>query len=278
MVYRKQPEKGRIIFIVGPTAVGKSEIAVKIARRINAEIISCDSMQVYQGMDILSGMPGAALRKKVKHHLIRFLSPDKDYNVAKYRIQALRIIKAIGQKGKLALFVGGTGYYMSVLMDGLFQARAQNRSIRVKLNRLAFRRGSLYLYERLKKVDPLAAGKIHPNDTKRIVRALEVYEVLGKPISELQKERKGLSQDYEVRIFCLNMARERLYERINRRVEKMFKQGLVAEVKKLLRVRLSKTASYAIGIPEIRGYLGGDYDLAAAKQLIQGNSRRLAKR
>jgi tRNA dimethylallyltransferase len=276
--FRKSAKKNKVIFIVGPTAVGKSEIAVKIAKQINAEIISCDSMQVYKGMDILSSMPRASLRKSVRHHLIGFLNPAKDYNVAKYRTQALKMIKKISQKGKLALFVGGTGHYMSVLIDGLFKAGAQNKNIREKLYQLAGKKGSTYLHGRLKEVDPLAAGKIHPHDTKRIVRALEVYETMGRPISELQKERKGLEPNYDLRIFCLNMARAHLYERINRRVEKMFKQGLVSEVRRLIRTKLSKTASCAIGIPEIRSYLSGAHDLGQAKQLIQRNSRRLAKR
>ena len=270
--------KNRIIFIVGPTAVGKTEIAVKIAKKIKAEIISCDSMQVYRGMDILSSMPSAKLRKQVKHHLVRFLKPDKDYNVARYRAQALRTIKEIRRKGKTPLFVGGTGHYMSILIDGLFKGKPENKGIRSRLYHLAHDKGSVYLHGRLKQVDPLAAARVHPHDTKRIVRAIEVYETLGRPISKLQKERKGLGRENDIRIFCLGMDRPRLYERINRRVEMMLRQGLVSEVKKLLKKRLSKTATYAIGVPEIKGYLNGAYDLAQAKQFIQRNSRRLAKR
>lgn len=270
--------KNRIIFIVGPTAVGKSEVAGKVAKGINAEIVSCDSMQVYRGMDILSSMPSAKLRKKVKHHLIRFLNPDKNYNVARYRARALRIVKGIRQRNKIPLFVGGTGHYMSILIDGLFRTKPENKSVRKKLYDLAHERGSTCLHGRLKQVDPVAAGKIHPHDTKRIVRALEVYETMGRPISELQKERKGLARQNEIRIFCLSMDRPKLYEKINRRVESMFRQGLVSEVRKLLKKKLSKTASYAIGLPEIKGYLNGNYDLRQAKHLIQRNSRRLAKR
>jgi tRNA dimethylallyltransferase len=275
---RKPDEKNQIIFIVGPTAVGKTEIAVKIAQKINAEIISCDSMQIYRGMDILSCTPPAVLQKKVKYHLIGFLNPGQDYNVSKYRARALEKIKEIRQKGKLPLFVGGTGLYMSILIDGLFRAKAQNKNARNKLYQLASNKGSLYLYGRLKEIDPVAAGKIHPRDTRRIIRALEVYETTGRPISELQKERKGLSQEYGLRVFCLNMARDKLYERIDRRVEKMFRQGLVSEVRKLIKIKLSKTASRAIGIPEITGYSSGTYDLSQAKRLIQRNSRRFAKR
>ncbi len=279
MVHRKLPiKKDRIIFIVGPTAAGKTEIAVKIAKKINAEIISCDSMQVYQGMDILSCMPPAVLRKRVKHHLIGFLNPSQDYNVAKYRAQALGIIKRIKQKGKIPLFVGGSGLYMSILIDGLFRVRAEDENVRNKLYHLASKKGNPYLYGRLKEIDAAAAEKIHPHDTRRIVRALEVYQTSGRSISELQKERSGLDQEYDTIILCLNMERPRLYERINQRVEKMFRQGLVSEVRELTKIRLGKTASRAIGIPEIKGYLSGVYDLSQAKQLIQRNSRRFAKR
>jgi tRNA dimethylallyltransferase len=268
----------RIIFIVGPTAMGKTGIAVKIAKKINAEIISCDSMQIYRGMDILSSMPSVRLRREVKHHLIRFLKPDKEYNVAKYRAQAVGIIKRIRRKAKVPLFVGGTGQYMSILIDGLFKARSQNKSIRSGLYQLAHEKGDLYLHKYLRKIDPLAAGKIHPHDTRRVVRALEVYKTMGRPISELQKERKGLSQENKIKIYCLNMDRERLYQRIDQRITKMFRQGLVSEVRRLSKMRLSRTASHAIGIPEIKGYLNGDYDLTQARQLIQRNSCRLAKR
>ena len=270
--------KKRIIFIVGPTAAGKTEVAVKVAKEINAEIISCDSMQIYRGMDTLSCMPPTKLRKEVRHHLFGFLGPGKDYNVAKYRAQALRAIKEIEKRGKQPLFVGGTGHYMSVLIDGLFKAKAQNKDVRNKLYVLAERMGSSYMHRRLKQVDSLAAGRIHPHDTRRIIRALEVYQVSGRPISELQKERKGLSDKFDIKIFSLNMDRARLYKRIDLRVDKMFKQGLVAEVSRLLKTKLSKTASSAIGIPEVRGYLNGIYDLSRAKRLIQRNSRRFAKR
>lgn len=270
--------KERVIFIVGPTAVGKTEIAVELAKKINAEIISCDSMQVYKGMDILSSMPSLALRKEARHHLIRFIDPSQEYDVSKYRSLALQTIKKIRRKGKLSLFVGGSGLYMSILMKGLFTDKVQNRTVRNKLYRLVSNKGSLYLHRRLREVDPAAAARIHPHDTRRIVRALEVYEANGRPISELQKNRRGLLHEYVIKVFCLDMARDKLYNRIEQRVETMFKQGLVSEVRKLLKKRLSKTASRAIGIPEIKGYLNGDYDLTQARRLIQRNSRRLAKR
>jgi len=267
-----------IIFITGPTAIGKSETAVLLAKKIDAEIISCDSMQIYKGMDILVSKPGTELLKGVTHHLISMISPVKEYNVSAYRRQALKEIKRITGKNKVTLFVGGTGLYMSILVDGIFQIKSENKDIRNKLYQQAEKKGSIYLHKRLAKVDPQAAAKIHPNDTRRIVRALEVFLVTGKPISELQKTRKGLIDEYKVKIFCLDMPREQLYQRIDARVEKMFRQGLVDEVRRLLKRKLSRTARFAIGIRELEGFFNGAYDLAEAKRLIQRNSRQYAKR
>ena len=253
-------------------------MAVALVKKVNAEIISCDSMQIYRKLDILSSKPSVTLRKKVPHHLIDILPPTKEYNVSKYRKDSLKIIKSLIKKGKVPLFVGGTGLYVNALVDGIFNFKSEDETLRLRLYRIAKNKGSTYLHQRLKRVDPEAAEKIHPNDTKRIVRALEVFEVTGKPISHLQKQRHGLEQDYEVKIFCLNMARENLYKRINERVDKMFRQGLVNEVKGLLKLKLSKTASFAIGIRELRGYLEGLYGIDEARQLMQKNTRSYAKR
>jgi tRNA dimethylallyltransferase len=268
----------KLIFLVGPTAVGKTNIAVYLARKLNAEIISCDSMQIYQGMDIITSKPSAILRKNVRHHLIGVVSPAKEYNVARYRLEALKKIKEILGQGNVPLFVGGTGLYMSILVDGIFKAKSRKSAIRKRLYKESERLGSDYLYRRLQKVDPEAALKIHPHDTRRIVRALEAFQICGKPISRLQKERKGLFDEYEVRIFCLNMERSSLYARIEKRIDKMFRQGLLPEVKKLFRLKLSKTAACAIGIKELKGYFDGLYDLEEAKRLMKKNTRNYAKR
>jgi len=271
-------KKDTLVFIVGPTAVGKTEVAMKLARRLDAEIISCDSMQVYKKMNIITQKPSGIEKRKVRHHLIGVVSPEKEYNVADYQKQAVLKIKDILRRGKVPLFVGGTGFYVSVLLDGIFQEDVKKRKIRARLYREAAEYGRKKLYRRLVKVDPQAAGKIHPHDLRRLVRALEVYENTGVPISELQQRRKGLSNDYRVKIFCLNRNRQELYRRIEQRVEEMFKTGLLKEVKNLLALRLSKTAAQAIGIKEIKGYLDGCYDLEEAKRLIKRNSRRYAKR
>jgi len=268
----------QIIFLVGPTAVGKSEIAVYLAKKLGAEIISCDSMQIYKGMDIISSQASLSLRRRVPHHLISTVSPVKEYNVSQFRKEALKKIKSIINKGKIPLFVGGTGLYMTILIDGIFELETKGKGLRERLYKQAEKLGSDYLYERLQKIDPEAAQKIHPNDTKRIVRALEVFESTGKPISILQKQRRGLVHEYDVLFFGLNMERKKLYKRIDARVEKMFRAGLLAEVKRLLKLRLSRTATYAIGIRELKGYFDGLYDLDEAQQLMKRNTRAYAKR
>jgi len=275
---KAKKRKNRIIFIVGPTAVGKTEVALNLAKKINAEIISCDSMQLYKGMDIITSKPSLAIRKTIPHHLIDIVSPLRKYNVSKYRQETMRKIKEILTKDKIPLVVGGTGLYMSILIDGIFKAKSQNKSIRGRLYKQAKKLGSEFLYKRLQNVDSEAALKIHPHDTKRIIRALEVFETTGQPISKLKKQRKGLDPDYEIKIFCLNIKRDKLYQRITERVENMFARGLVKEIKKLLKLKLSKTAQAAIGIKELKGYFNGLYDLEEAKRLIKRNTRLYAKR
>ncbi len=268
----------KIIFLVGPTAVGKTKVALALAKKISGEIISCDSMQIYKGMDIVTSKPSPKDRKAVPHHLIDFVSPRSQYDVSKYRRKALAYINDIVRRGKIPVLVGGTGLYMSMLIDGIFELKANSQSLRNSLYKEAAKHGSAYLHQRLSKIDPQAAAKIHPNDAKRIIRALEVYKLTGKTISELKNQRKGLSDSYDVRVFCLNMNRYILYKRIDRRVDEMFKQGLLNEVKKLLKVKLSRTAYYAIGIRELEGYLNGRHGLDEAVSLMKRNSRNYSKR
>lgn len=267
-----------IVFLAGPTAAGKTEAAVYLAKKIGAEIVSADSMQIYKGMDIITSKPPRALRKKVPHHLISILSPEREYNVSRYRREALKKTREIIKRGRIPLFVGGTGLYMSILIDGIFREPRIDKAARRRLYEEAERNGSAYLHSRLEKIDPSAAGKIHPNDTKRIIRALEVFEAAGRPISELQKERKGLSADYEIKSFCLNMERDRLNKRIEARVDKMFRRGLLRETERLLKKRLSRTASYAIGIKELQDYFNGASSLEEAKEKIKRNTCLYAKR
>jgi len=268
----------KVIFLVGPTACGKSELAVELASKINAEIISCDSMQVYKGMEILSAAPSYDLRKKIKHHLIGYVNPQSQYNVAKFRRKAIGKIKEILKRGKIPLFVGGSGLYYKVLLDGIFDEEEPNQKLRQRLYQEAKEYGTYFLYERLKKIDPKSTSKIHPNDLKRIVRALEVYEKTGIPISEWQKKAKGIFKDYEVKVFGIFRSKEMILKRVRQRTESMFRKGLLEEVKKLLKLKLSKTAKEAIGIKEIEGYLEGRYSLTETKKLIIKNTLRLVKK
>lgn len=270
--------KEKVIFLAGPTAAGKSEAAVYLAQKTRGEIISCDSMQVYKGMEIISSQPADRLKKKIPHHLIGIVSPEKEYNASKYRDQALKKVREIISKDKLPIFAGGTGLYMSVVIDGIFKLKSEDRLIRQKLYREAERSGSHQLYHRLKKIDPEAALKIHPNDLRRIVRALEVFEVTGKQISLLQRRRKGMIDKYEVKIFCLRMQRDELNQRIEERIKEMFKNGLLDEVKELLKLKLSRTAGLAIGFRELKGYLNGEYDFQEARRQMIHNTQSYAKR
>lgn len=270
--------KKKIIFLVGPTGIGKTAVAVSLAKKINAEIISCDSMQVYRKMGILTSQASLAQRKRVKHHLLGIISPQEEYNAARYRKDALWVSQKLFSKGKIPLFVGGSGLYYSVIIDGLFPGVPQDKLIRAKLNKQLKIKGKEYLYQILVKVDSIAARKIHPHDTRRIIRALEVYLKTGKRISQLQKTREGLGQDYEIKVFGLNLKRQLLYDLINQRVKKMFNSGLIVEVKCLLKDKLSKTATGAIGIVELKGYFCGNYSLDEARRLMQRNSRHYAKR
>jgi len=270
--------KPRLVFLVGPTAIGKTELSSRLAKELNAEIISCDSMQIYKGMDILTSKPALEARKKIPHHLVDIVSCGKEYNVSKYRLAAIRKINEILKRGKVPLFVGGSGLYMSVVIDGIFKAKTEDADIRQRLYKEAQDLGAHKLYDKLMKVDPIAAQKIHPNDVKRIIRALEVFAVTGKPISQLQAARKGLADKYDIKIFGLDMPRDKLYKRIDERVDEMFEQGLVKEVNKLLKLKLSKTAGAAIGVNEIKGFLEGLYDIEEAKGLMKRNTRQYAKR
>jgi len=270
--------KKRIIFLLGPTAIGKSAIAIHLAKKIGAEIISCDSMQLYRAMDIVTAQPTLSQRSRVKHHLLGVINPAKEYNVARYRKDAMSICRRLFLKGKIPLFVGGAGLYYSIIVDGIFPEVSEDKLIRSRLFSQLQLKGNKFMHKRLLKVDPLAAKKIHPNDTRRIIRALEVYLKTGLSISALQKKRVGLGKEYEIKIFALNADRQMLYDKIDQRVDKMLNSGLIKEVRQLLKHKLSKTAYCAIGVRELEGYFNQAYSQDEARRLIQRNSRHYAKR
>lgn len=270
--------KPRLIFLVGPTAAGKTSVSLRLAKEIGAEIVSCDSMQVYRGMDIISSKSSAADRKSVRHHCVDIVSPRVEFNASRYRLRAMKAIRDILRRGKVPFFVGGTGLYVSVLVEGIFKTVAVKPAIRERLARMAAKKGSGFLHARLAKVDPAAAAKIHPHDARRTIRALEVFESTGTPISVLQAKRKGLWDAYDIHIFCLCPERETLNRRIDARVEAMFREGVVDEVKKLLRGGMSMTSRCAIGIPEVSGYLEARCGRAQALELMKRATRQYAKR
>ena len=270
--------KNPILFIVGPTAVGKTQLALDLAKKLDGEIISCDAMQVYKEINIASAKPSTKELKNIKHHCLNLVSVTEDFDVAKFRKFALDAIEAIHKKGKIPIVVGGSGMYMSVLLDGIFEQAAKNDALREKLERQIKKEGTAVLYERLKNLDPQAAVKIHVNDAKRIVRALEVMGTTQKPISHLQQKRQGLWGQYEIKIFGLERPRTQLYSRVEERIEQMFEHGLVEEIKKISKKTLSPTAKTLIGVPEVQGYLQEEYDLAQAKYLMKLHTRHYVKR
>ena len=271
-------QSNSIIFIVGPTAVGKSEIAYSLARRINGEIVSCDSMQVYKELRVVTSKPSAWMLKTVAHHLIDCVSVGEEFDVALFNALVLEAIRAIQARDHVPIVVGGSGLYMQVLLDGIFPAAPKNEAVRVELKKQAGRYGSEYLYKELQKVDSQAALKIHPNDARRIIRALEVYKTRWEPISSLHKKHRGLWGKYDIKAVALTMDREGLYRRINRRVDDMFAHGAVKEIEHLRGVALSPMAERLIGLREIRGFLDGSYDETHARELMKLNTRRFAKR
>lgn len=270
--------KKEIIFLVGPTAVGKTEISLHLAGLINAEIISCDSMQVYKGMDIGTRKPTLSQRQAAAHYMIDIISPRRNFSVAEFRRRALGYINKIHKKKKIPLLVGGTALYMKALIDGLFLSPPADRALRRKLLRQEKVNQRGFLHSQLFEVDPLTAGKLHPNDTRRIIRALEVYIKTNTPMSESKKKTMGLADKYNMRIFALNRNRQALYKRIEERVERMFKQGFTRECRRLKKRKLSMTASQALGYKEIFSYLNSQTSLKDAKDLIKKNTRHFAKR
>lgn len=277
MPFDKLPKK-KVIIIVGPTATGKTALGVALAGKIKGEVISADSMQAYKGMDIVSQAPLAGEEKGIPHHLTGFLSPEEEYSAARFSKKAMRAISGIIKRKKTPIVVGGSGLYVKALTDGIFPSKGKDQALRKKLYDTSRKKGSLVLHARLKKIDPDAAGKIHPNDVKRIIRAIEIYEVEERTKTSLKKKTKGIREKYDVRAFGLNIERSELYAKINKRVDKMFKDGIVDEVKKLSRFKLSATSKQALGVKQVKGYIAGDYGMEETKEMIKRDTRRFAKR
>ena len=267
-----------MIVIVGPTAVGKTELAVLCAERIGAEIVSCDAMQVYQEISIASCKPDAALRARVPHHLLDIVSVVEEFDAARFCHLAEETVAQIVKRDRIPVAVGGSGMYVQALVDGIFVGPGKDPDLRLRLLLRAEQEGAEALYQELQEVDPQSAARLHPHDLRRVIRALEVYALTHRPISAQQPIRQGLAGPYHVCLYGLQRPRQELYDRINQRVDEMFAGGLVEEIRGLQGRSLSATASRMIGIREVQGYLQGEYDLERARYLLKLHTRHYAKR
>ena len=272
-------EKEKVIVIVGPTAIGKTDLSIQLAKELQTEIISGDSMQVYKGMDIGTGKITKEEMADIPHYMLNIRQPNEDFSVATFKELVEEHIKVINEKGKIPIIVGGTGLYIqAVLFDYQFSEQKRDEKFTKELENLLEREGNIALHEKLKKVDPIQASKIHPNNYRRVIRALEVFESTGKTMTERHKTQNKTSK-YDYVLIGLEMNRDKLYERINRRVEKMVQDGLVEEVRALYDKGFSDTqAMKAIGYKELIPYLEQEMSLDEAVSILQRNSRRYAKR
>lgn len=269
-----------LIAVVGPTATGKTEYAIRLAQRLNGEIVSCDSMQLYKFMDIGSAKPTKEEQAAVKHYLVDEIDPREPFSVAEYQKRAKKAIAEIHAKGKLPILAGGTGLYLnSILYEMDFSTPPADSGYREKLETLAREQGKESVYRLLEEKDPAAASRIHPNNTKKIIRALETVELGGEGIRPFSA---ASVPSPEYRPFLIGLTRDRgeLYARINKRVEVLLEQGLLEEVKGLLEMGLTEEhiSMKGIGYKELIHYLKGECDLPAAIEKIQQNTRHYAKR
>jgi len=266
------------LVLTGPTGSGKSGLGLELAERLDAEIIALDSMTLYRGMDVGTAKPTAAERQRVPHHLIDILDPWESASVAWWLEQAAARVRDIEARGKRALFVGGTALYLKALLFGLFEGPPAHPAIRERLMAQAERDGVAALHEKLKQVDPATAQRLHRNDVRRVIRALEVSELTGKPISEFQSQWSSEAETEGVRIAWLDLPRADLYARIDARVHQMIADGLVEEVRALRSQPMGREASQALGYKEMLAHLEGQASLDETIRHIQTRTRNFAKR
>ncbi|MCU0981175.1 MAG: tRNA (adenosine(37)-N6)-dimethylallyltransferase MiaA [Pirellulaceae bacterium] len=266
-------------YLTGATASGKTGAGLALAERIGAEIISLDSMALYREMDIGTDKPTVQQRQRVPHHLLDVLSPQDEFSVSNYLDAARRSVAEIRQRGREALFVGGTPLYLKALLRGIFRGPPADWEFRRAVEEELVQVGLPALYQRLQQVDPLSAAKLHPHDKRRIIRALEVYRATGRPISHLQTQFEEGRPANRCRVFVLSWPREVLHVRINRRVEAMFAAGFVDEVRGLLERHgeLSRTALQAVGYREVIEHLRGRRDLAETIEAVKARTRQFAR-
>ena len=269
-----------LLCLLGPTAVGKTEIAIQLAQRLNAEIVSVDSRQIYQQMDIGTAKPTPEEQRAARHHLIDCVDISQPFSVAGYQSLADTAITDIQNRGKRVLLVGGAGLYFRAIVDGLFEGPGADLALRKRLEGEAVQHGVDVLHVRLQTCDPESAERIHPNNLVRVIRALEVYELTGTPMSELQQQWHPEKQRYPFIAFGLTMPRALLYRRIEQRVDVMLANGLIAEVESLLAAGYARdsVALQSFGYRELIAYLDGDFTYLEAISQLKQNTRRFAKR
>lgn len=273
--------KDKLIILAGPTASGKTAVSIGLAKRIGGEIISADSMQIYRGMDIGTAKITADEMQGVKHYLINVSDPKEDFNIVKFQNMVKCSIEEIKKNGHIPILVGGTGFYIqSVIYDIKFDKEDDNGSIRKVLEEEYDKMGADFMYEKLKKIDSISADNIHKNNKKRIIRAIEYFLINNALISEHNELQRKKTSPYDFRFFVLNPKRDILYDRINKRVDKMVEKGLVDEVKSLIESGLSidNISMQGIGYKEIVEYLEGNIPLDKAVENIKQNTRHMAKR
>ncbi len=270
----------KVIVICGPTASGKTSLSIALAKRVNGEIVSCDSMQIYQEMDIGTAKPTLEERQGIEHYLLDFVSPEERYSVADYKKEAKKAIKAIIEKGKMPIVVGGTGLYLDSLIYEIEYPNIEfDEEYRRKLERRVEEEGLTQLYEETTKIDPLAIQKISPKDEKRILRILEIYHATGKTKTEQEIASRKNSPEYDYQVYALAWDREILYDRINQRVDQMIEQGLIEEVQGILkRHKHFPTAMQGLGYKEVVAFLEGDLTKEEMIDKIKMETRRYAKR
>ncbi|MCB2292124.1 tRNA (adenosine(37)-N6)-dimethylallyltransferase MiaA [Clostridium algoriphilum] len=270
-----------LFILAGPTAVGKTEISIKLSQKLNGEIISADSMQIYKYMNIGSAKISKQEMRGVPHHLVDIIEPSEEFSVAEFKERAESAIEEITNKNKLPMIVGGTGFYInSLIYNYSFADTNKDEIYREYLTKLADEKGKEYVHNLLKEIDEEAFNKLYPNDLKRVIRALEVYKVSGKPMSGFSQEQNILDIPYNVHYFVLNMDRQKLYNRINRRVDIMMEHNLIDEVIKLKEMGYTSDmqSMKGIGYKEILYYLNDEISLTEAVEMIKQGSRNYAKR
>lgn len=270
-----------IVYVIGgPTASGKSKLAVELAKKVNGEIISADSMQIYKEMNIGTAKVNKEEMQGVQHYLVDFVSPDERYSVSNFKKDAEKAIEEILEKGKTPIVVGGTGLYIDSLIYGIeFQDEEVDLEYREKLNKLADEEGLENLYKKAQEIDPEAMKKISINDRKRIIRVLEIYHKTGKTKTEQEAQSRKNEVKYEYKVFAITMDREKLYERIEKRVDSMIEQGLIEEVKQILnKYHTFPTAMQGLGYKEVGEYLEGSCTKEEMIEKIKKETRHYAKR